>query len=200
MTAYSKVERNLSPARVVVLAPSAFADEWPQKPATEVAIGLRLISQRDIDLARRNAEREAVGFRGEIEGHEIRHDPETVVDVFNDSFMALAVARGTCDPNDISRPYWPYAEEQVSQALTPEGVRRLWDELVILHKGSGIARRAASDDDVSRLCGILAEQEPIVLDDESRKLIAYLLEKFGDEGDLDDEEEPEVVYTAKAAG
>jgi len=198
----SEVERTPAPARIVVLQPSAFADTWPKKPTVEVAIGLRLLSQAEIDVARRNAEREAVGFYEELHGRPRPADPETVGDVYNDAFCMNAVARATCDPNDMALPYWPYADDQVRQALTPEGARQIWDEIVILHKGSSGGRQVATDEEVRHLGSLLASGG-VRLDVEGRKLVAYLLEKLEGESEGaavedDDDDEAEVTYTAKA--
>lgn len=181
MSTFSKLERDKSPPRMVVLQPSAFADDWPLKRGTEVAVGLRFVSQDDLDRGRREAEREAVGFYAEVRGFAVPPDKDTAVAVWNDALMMNAIARGTCNPNDVTRPYFEAADDTVRRALTPEGARRLWDELVILHKGSGPSRPVATDDQIVQLAEILTSG--IQLDDEGRKLCAYLLERFGTEDD-----------------
>lgn len=191
MTVFSKVERSPAPPRVVVLPPSAFASDWPGNKGVEMAIGLRLLSQGDVDTARREAEREALGFYEQLaEGARTKPEPDSLIDTFNEALLANAVARATCDPNDVSRPYFPLAEDMVRRALTPEGMRRLWDELVLLHKGSGAAMPVATDDEVQLLGRALSSgAAAAALDDEGRKLCAYLLAKI-------DEAIPDTGYVA----
>lgn len=192
MSTFSKLERDKTPPRVVILQPTAFADDWPLKRGTEVCVGLRFVSQDDLDRGRREAEREALGFYAELRGAPLPPDKDTAIEVWRDAMMMNAVARGTCDPNDVTRPYFEAADDTVRRALTPEGARRLWDELVILHKGSGPSRPVATDDDVARLVQLLSSG--VELDDEGRKLCAYLLERFGEE-----EEVGAATYVAKSA-
>jgi hypothetical protein len=173
------------PHRIVVLTPDAFSDEWEGKPAVDVAIGLRLISQQAADTGRKEAEREAVGFYAEMRGTPLPSDPEEAINVYNDALMVTAVARGTCDPNDVDTPYWRCPDDMVRLALTPEGVRRIYDEIVILHAVHSPGRQAAEDDDVEQLGRILASGP--LLEDEDRKLIAYLLDRLGDQATAADD-------------
>lgn len=183
----AKPQRSVMPLRVVVLPPSAFNDDWADKPADEVAIGLRFIGQADVDAGRREAMREATGYYAELRGAPLPVDPEAAVDVHNDALVMHAAARGTCDPNDVTKPYFVAAEDTVKIALTPEGARRIYDELVILTKGHSPGLPAASDAEVRSL-GNRLRRGGLSLDDESRKLIGYLLSKHGG---LDEDEEPE---------
>lgn len=196
---YTKAVRDKKPARCVVLPSSGFADTWDKKPATDAAIGLRFLSQHDLDSARREAEKEAQGFYREFRERDKAPDDETLADVFNDAFLANVCARGTCNPNDVTLPYFPFAEDVVRLALTPEAMRRVWDELLLLHKGSIVARPAASDEDVQRLASALPK---VTLDLELRRIIAYVVEKLGAQVDehaaSDADAEDDSVYHAVA--
>lgn len=192
---FSKVQRDTKPPRHVVLPPSSFGDEWPNKPATEACIGLRFISQADFDAARREAEREARGFYAEFRQRDKDCDNAVLEDVYNDSFLAHIAARGTCNPNDVTQPYFPFAEDTVRQALTPEAMRRVWDEIVILHKGSAPSRPEASDEDVAQLAWALRRAE---LDSEGRRLCAYLLEKIGPVVGAPEKDEEDGAYYVTA--
>lgn len=186
----STIARPKKPAKTIVLPRSAFSDNWENKPATEVAIGLRFLSQGDLDTARREAERTAQGFYQQFRERDKDCADQTLEDVFNDAFLVQVVSFATCNPNDVSHPYFPLAQDVVPMALTPEALRRIWDELVILHKGSVESRPTASDEDVKRLARALKKAPE--LDVETRRLCAYLLEKVGpsdDDKDSDDDEE-----------
>lgn len=205
MSTYSDVEATTTPEHIITLPPSAFADDYVHKPSADVAIGLRRLSQNDIEAARQEAEKEAVGFYEDLDGHIRRPDLPTVVDVRNDALMCIAVGRACVDPNDVTKLYFRGQEDTVRVALTPEGVRRIYDEYVLFTAGSGIAKPRATDVE-ARVIGLALARGGVPLDDEARVLLAYLAESLGiddalDDDDLDLEAEPDerAVYFANAA-
>lgn len=130
MTTLSALKKTAQPPRVAILSPSAFADTWEAKPTADVAVGLRLLSERELQTAKAEAsktiERMYAGEDGEI------FDQEKAVEAWNDALVRWAVAYATCDPNDVTKPYFDFAEDVIAAALTPEGIRRLWDEWRVL--------------------------------------------------------------------
>lgn len=202
MTTLSKSTKDKHPPKTLVLQPSAFADSYAQKPSVDVAVGLRFISQGEIDTARQEAERIARRFYEDFASRDLEVSREPLEDAYNDAFLALVIAAATCDPNDLTRPYFEFAEDTVRRALTPEALRRLWDDVVILHKGSVEARHEATDEEIQVLAQSLPRAE---LDSESRRLCAYLMEKLKDAGQLVEEpedkpqEDAEAVYTARVS-
>lgn len=165
--------------RVVTLKPSAFADTWKFKPATEVAVGLRLVSSEVVENARAVAAKQAYEWHADKDTGRIR-DPDAYAESYNDTLMRRVVARAACDVNDRSKPYFKAAEETVRAALTAEGVRRLWDELLILHAESSVAIALADDEDLARLARVLLRGRAIASLPESdrleaRTLLAYVL-------------------------
>lgn len=202
MTAISKLPRDPKPERIVVLPPSAFADDWESRPRVEVAVGLRRLSQQDLGIARREAEREAVGFYEELRDSPRKVNFEVLDELRNDALCIGAVGRAATDPNDTAIPYFLGQEDTAKAALTPEGARRLWDELVLLHVGGNVARPRASDEDCQRLGRALA-QGLVKLDDEARMLAAYLIESLAvPEAVEDDESEDDdegAIYVARSA-
>jgi hypothetical protein len=193
---HSAIPRDAKPPRIVVLPPTAFASEYSGRPVTDVAVGLRFVSQAEFDTARKEAEREAAGFYKQFDDLEKRPDGEALTDIYNDAFLGRIAMRSTCDPNDVAKPYFPFADDVIRHALTPEAMRLLWDELVIMHKGSVKARQAATDEDIRRLATALRRSQ---LDDEGRRLCAYLLEKLGNPEEIDEDAENDGVYHAIAA-
>lgn len=201
MTLASKVIRPKKPPKFVILSPSAFADTWDDKPTTEVAVGIRTISQHEIDVAQREADKEALGFYATLRETPLPLDPDSVIRVYNDALVMNAVAKCACDPNDVTKPYREFLDDRVRQIFTPDGAARIWDELVLLSKGSGVHRPQSDDDDVRLLARRLAGGAE--LDAEARKLCAYLLEKVSDGEDLeveapDGDEDRDDVYVTKA--
>jgi hypothetical protein len=189
-----------TPQRHVTLDPSAFADGWAEKPLEEVAIGLRLVGEDDVQAARVEAARLAIGWYDDGEGGCV--DEDARVEAYNDALVRWIVARGATDPNDVTQPYFAMAEETVRVALTSEGVRRIWDELVLLQIGAGVRMAPATDPDLARLAralpfvGKLAEGPQA----EVRKLLAHCLEQlapFAGEPEEDDGGEDVAVYEAR---
>lgn len=169
------------PTRTFVLAPSAFADDWPDKPADGVAVGLRFISEADIQTARAEAARVAV---------ELHDDEEGRTEAFNDALMRCAVARGTCNPNDLNVPFFDM-EENVRLALTSRGVRKVWDEIERFHlEESPIVAEIKPEEIaelVDRLKGVsfLSPGRQVRI----RKLLGFCLEELREAGVLFDEAE-----------
>jgi len=82
---------------------------------------------------------------------------ETANDAYNEAVMRHMVARGTCDPNDVNKPYFKHAEDNVRDWMTTDAVRRVWDELLVLQAISSVAILRASPEDVERTARILAD-------------------------------------------
>src|SRR5579859_883072 len=107
---------NRPPRKVVVVSPDAFADEWARKPTADVAIGLRLLSESDVQAARGEAAQQAVRWFADLEGECIDEDART--DPFNDGLIRHALARACTDPNNQSIAWFgEAAEDTVRVAL-----------------------------------------------------------------------------------
>ncbi len=174
MTAAKKAPARKAP-RVVVLDPDHFSDTFEAKPQQAVAVGLRLVGERDIDIARAQAARRVSEM---FSTSDDETTDETAKDeAYNDALMRWVVARATCKANDISAPYFDCAEDTIGVALTPAAIVKLWDELILLQKGKGSPSPPATDEEVRSLVdqldrGLLSRlggsQET-----EVRKLLAY---------------------------
>ena len=130
MTTFSRVEDGARPPyRTLIVPPTAFADDWDQKPKDAVCCGLRLISSGDTVIARAEAAKAAWA------AHPHEHDSEARIESYNDALMRWVVARGTCDPNNTREPWeiWKGMPElMVQQALTPLGARFIFDAIQLL--------------------------------------------------------------------
>lgn len=157
MPTFSQVSpTDRAPPRTVVLKPAAFADTWAGKPYDDVCVGLRLISTGEVESARAAAVEQAAQWHTNHETGRL-HDYATADVASDDAFMRHCIARATCDCNDFTQPYFPFAENTVRDALTIEGVQRLWDELLILHVTSGVGIPRADDADIQRLAAMLMQ-------------------------------------------
>jgi hypothetical protein len=177
VTALSKVKRSNKPPRLVLLKPDAFEVNWPHRPNVDVAIGLRLLSVREEAECRLEAEREAAGV---YEEHPNGAPPmmEVLVEQYNEILLCESMARATCNPNDVTKPYFDNAVITVRVALTSVGLRKLWDEYILLAVGTGVVTAPATDEDLQLLGRALRSGAARRLDVESRKLCAYLLENL----------------------
>lgn len=189
--------------RIVVVPVSAFADTWTKKPAAPVEMGLRLVAARDIDTARAEAAREAIDWYDDGEGgciDEVARD-----EAYNEALMRHALARALCQPHNTQQPFFQVASETIRLALTSEGLRLLWDELVRLHRGTGVNQPPIEADEVAELAAILARSGSVDCLPESsrgevRRLLAHCLAEL--RAANPEAEEPEddgvATYTAKA--
>lgn len=109
-----------TPQRHVTLPPSAFSDKWSGKPSGNVAVGLRIVGQAQVETARGEAAKTAWELHdkpGDVVAREVAYE---------DRLMAWIVAFAACDPND--RTVSKFTPDGIVQELQPDGIRRLYDE------------------------------------------------------------------------
>ena len=172
MTVFSKiVERK--PPTVVMMPPDAFADTWPEKPSEPVPIGLRLLCESELQTARAEAARKAVDLHDDDEGR---------YEAYNDGLIAWAVAAAACDPEDVNKPFVEMPYENIPLAFTSQGLRRLWDELEVLHASRSPLTPEADDDELKMLAGLLTAESVGAIDPKQqarvRRLATFLLENI----------------------
>ncbi len=179
MTTLSALKRTTRPPRVAILSPSAFADTWESKPTADVAVGLRLLSERELQTAKAEAsksiEKMYVGDDGEIFDH------EKAVEAWNDALVRWAVAYATCDPNDVTKPYFDFAEDVIAVALTPQGIRRLWDEWRVLVEETSPLSPELDAEGIASLVGALCRLDalPPSAQRRVRRLLGACLTELG---------------------
>jgi hypothetical protein len=188
-------------AKIVVLKPDDFAHDWPQRPMSDVAVGLRRLSERDVKIAKEMARK--VISRDHVREGKVM-DTDLAWESYNDELVRYCMARAAVDPNDSDKTYFNYAEDTIHQALTSEGLRRLWDAWTLLNL-SGPASPVANDEELKRLGRILGKPQVLsslgIAETEARKLLAYVLEQLGvlDVEPEDDEEDGYRVVTHEPA-
>lgn len=186
------------PAHVIVLSPTDFADDWHRRPSAEVAVGLRRVCDRD----RQVAEAEATKYVREVyvrEGKVI--DQDVAVTEWNNIFMRWIVATATCDPNDVTRPYFEAAQDIIGSALTPEAILKLWNEYHRFVRRTDAGAPKATDEDLARLGRLIKAGRVSALKDgiqsEVRRLLAWSLSQLGPD-DVDEEETDDGAYLVRA--
>lgn len=193
MTTFDRIleSRDKTPVRHVTLEPSAFADDYPGRPMTEVAVGLRKYSDSDMQSARAEAAKYAISMHDDQEGQ---------IESFNDALMRWLIVRGTCDVNDITQnnQLFEGSEENVRIALTSHSIRFLFDEIERFHIETSPVISRATDEEFLVLTNFLTN--PQILSKLSvgaqvrmRKLLGFCLAELLALGTEDDTEDVDDV-------
>jgi len=170
------------PARVVLVPPSAFADDYAERPTDRIAVGLRLLSEHHVTGARAEASKQATRlFRSEAGTLD---DIGSFHDAFNDALLEHLVAAALCDPNSVTAPHplFPYAADQVPGAFSPEGLRFLYDELARVHHEASPLVPSITADGVAELVTLLQagayDRQPRIAQLATGKLLTHCLEQL----------------------
>jgi hypothetical protein len=190
---YSQVSKDrVPPPKTVVVEPEAFAPNWGHRPKTAVAVGLQNLSDDDETTARSEAEK----FTNRL-GHE---DRENWIDAFNDALMAELVARSVCDPNDVrnEQANLPLPEDHLRAALTPAGIRYLYDELERLKVESSPLHPEATDAELTELVEALAADDILstldpVAEKRVRRFLLFCLDEIRGEVVPEDDDEDDLL-------
>lgn len=161
------------PAGTMLLPPEAYATDYARRPEEPVAIGLRLLSESDVQAARAGAARVAVDYFSDGDEHHVER-----FEAYNDALMREMVARTAVDPNDARTPFFAGDEEEVREALTSEGVRLVYDELDRLVLERSPLTPEAGEDEVERLPEIWKRNLGLVVGPRQRhlrRLVGYVL-------------------------
>lgn len=182
MPAFSQVEHQTPPA-VVVVPPEAFASAWSERPDEDVTLGLRLVPDADLEDARIEALRRAERL---FPNHSSTDEhTQCFVASFQDTLMRWIIARGTCDPNNVHKPWYAWADATedivVEQALTDHGAQLIFDAWERMRIEVNIGLAPASDDDLALLPELLARLPRMAELSQSRalrirRLLRYVLE------------------------
>ena len=148
-----KGDRRAAP-RTVELTPDRFADTWEGRPIEPIVVGLRVPAEADLQSARDNAAALVSDKKGLTE--------EGVVNAHNDALLSIAVARGICDPNDVTaaHPFFELADDIVPLALKSNTIRWLFDEIERLHVEQSPIFPEATPEEVLALSDLLATEDP----------------------------------------
>jgi len=117
----------LKPRRVVQIPPTAWAEGHPEAPVTAVDVGLKLLSEQDVQEAKVTAARVIAELYGQVD------DEESIVSGYNDALMRACVGRATCKPDSAATPFFELGEDEIRVKLTPEGIRGLYQEIEANH-------------------------------------------------------------------
>lgn len=157
MPALSEVVRSVAPLAVLSIPANAWTtnpDAWASspggRPRFQVTVGLRRLSDADMQSARAQAAEKAHKDYACRACKEITSAVDQI-DAFNDALMHIAIGRAATQPTDVSVPYFEREEDDVRARMTPEGARFVWDAIERLHIGDSPVVHAATDDEILSL-------------------------------------------------
>jgi hypothetical protein len=166
-----------------LVPPSAFADTYYDRPTDPICVGLRTIADGDVNAARSQAQK----WADKSHPNATLEDPERFsiwIECYNDALLRWMVARGTCDPNDVTQSpeCWNVApEDQVREALTSDGVLLVYDEWERMRVSVDPTKRDAGDGEI--LEGLpkllpFAKDLPSLRRGRLRRLLAFVLDEL----------------------
>ena len=140
------------PSRIALIAPASFADDWPSIPKAPIAVGLRLLSERDFEVAMAVAAQATTEMLS-AKGSDRPVDRTTESEFYTARLLCEAVSRAVCDPNDTAKTHeaFPATEDSLPMALSPTGIEALYRELEQLHIERSPTAPSAIDDDLRLL-------------------------------------------------
>lgn len=172
-----------APARILILPPTSFTDTWAERPTANIAVGLRLLSEQDVE----NATIEAAKYIAKLvvdpdapSGRSFDQDAQN--ELYNSRLMTEVVARAVCDPNDAATAHelFPIAEIQVQDLFTSEGIRFAFDALSATTVEKSPVMPQATDAELALLVAHLRhgtlKRLPRSTQSGLRKLLAAVLE------------------------
>lgn len=172
-----QAQKASKPATVVLLKPENFCSTWPEAPRSDVAVGVRLLSELEVQQVKAEAAKQARAYYPDVE-----YDDELMDKAFQDELMKLAVARATTSPNDAALPYFPAPDDMIGEAWLPSTIRRLWDELERCTIERSPIARPAGDEDLKKLALLIEKGHVTKLADAQqlrlRKLMRFALEEL----------------------
>lgn len=181
MTAMQALRRAQAkqPARRSVLLPiSAFAETWARRPHSPARVGLRSVSELDIERAQSEAANAAWTSHPRPEDEALR------VEVFNDHLVTEVLARACVQHDDVSAPFFaPIPSALIREALTAGGIRRLWDEYCRMAIEDSPLSPEASDADVRALAAVDMASLPEGVALRVRRLVAAALAELPTDGE-----------------
>lgn len=202
MSSFSAVEKR-RPTSEITLPPEAFGELWEDRPKEPVRIGLRFVVDADLEDARIEAFRRAEKLFPKYRDSE----EKTILFVasFQDALMRWVIARGTCDPNDVTKAWkgWAAAPEDMSatkEILTDQGAQAIFDAWERMRIAANIGIVEASEGDMALLPTLLKRLPKLEETNRPRavrlrRLMRFILEEL--EG-IEPEEpaEPDAAATA----
>lgn len=164
------------PDRVVRLAPTAWSEKWPDRPAVPVDVGIARIGEGHQMQARADAAQTADRMHPEMS-----HDSPVWITTYNQAVMLGCIAAALTKPNNRHEPLWPQQAEILPKRITTAGAERLFDELELVTVIEGPTRPEATDQQLFELgedltTGAFWLDMPVTRARHIRRLLAFAIE------------------------
>lgn len=179
MSTFSQLQTK--PARkapgFVILEPHHYVAEYPNVPRTPVAVGVFPISEHTLQIVMAEAAKDARLYYPDADA-----DDPLINKHFDEALMKLAVARGTCDPNDVTKSFFAQPDDEIGDAWRPDTIRRVWDKLEEVTISTSAVVEPATDEELTRLSELMAEGLVSLLSSSQelrlRKLLRFCLDEL----------------------
>lgn len=165
---FAELKKTAPPPETVVLKASAWTSTYPKRPEGEVALGLRLPSERELLTAHAEAVKEADG----------RAEPDRSFR-FQEALICWTLGAALCDPNDADKPFFQRGDEEIREAFPPETLRHLWHELERAQLAHSPVRPEISDEEARELAQRLSQGAPT--SPRLRRLLRFCLDELADD-------------------
>lgn len=162
MSSFGSLEAR-RPLSFVTVPPHIFSEEWDARPKAPVAIGLRLVAEADVFVARAQARRRANEAFPNLS--DSPNELPLWVDAFNDAFLAHFLAFAMCDPNDAAADWEPFRasrEDMTRMFVTPDGLRLIYDAWERMRIANDPTQREATNEEISGLVELLEERSDLL--------------------------------------
>lgn len=168
------------PRETLLVPPFVWAETWDERPRDKVVVGLRSISEGDKLAAIGDARKAAYDF---VKEPRTPADFTLWTDTYNDFVMRRIVARGVCDPNDVSgysEPLGMAPEEFVIERLSTEGVRFFFDALERFNLAHDETRAEATNDEIESIADRLHILENLKPNAQARlrRLLRFVIDQL----------------------
>lgn len=157
MSTFSNVSRNRAPSRTVLLRDAAWAHDYRDRPNGDLAVGLRLLSEADIQTIKRESVKYALDLYSGEDGRPV--DLTECNEAYNDALVRWVVGRSCCDPNDVEASFFKMEEETVRRGLTSDGARWMFDEYNRFRRETSPTQEQATAADLQALAVLLLDGE-----------------------------------------
>jgi hypothetical protein len=154
-----------------------WASSYLERPLVAMRVGLRMLSDEELESCRVDAEKAAHEAYGQDQNANLER-------IHRRRLIRSAVCRALCDVDDASKPHehFPCPDEQIDFALREETIVSLFDIIEKTQLEHSPIYVPASDDDIVDLMGLIADGALADLDatdqpraDRARRLLAFVL-------------------------
>jgi hypothetical protein len=170
---------NNPPPRVIKLPLSAWKSTYEGRPECEISVGLRLPGQDDSETIETEALKD---LRNNLE-----QGDDAAMRAYQESKLVNLVAACICSPEDVTAAHelFPSPNMLLPIALTPQGLRRLFDEIERLQIDTSPIFAEATDDQALAVAELLTVDALKKLTDadsvrasRARRYVAFLLDEL----------------------